>query len=52
MDNVSFRCSERIKQMCEAAGDKVIYLPPYSPRLNPIEEVFAELKAFGLATGL
>lgn len=25
---------------------KLVYLPPYSPDLNPIEEVFAELKAF------
>jgi transposase len=25
---------------------KLIYLPPYSPDLNPIEEFFAELKAF------
>jgi transposase len=46
MDNISFHRSEWIKQMCEAAGVKVIYLPPYSPRLNPIEEFFAELKAF------
>lgn len=32
--------------MCDAAGVKLFYLPPYSPRLNPIEEFFAELKAF------
>jgi transposase len=46
MDNASFYRSERIKQICEAVGVKLIYLPPYSPRLNPIEEFFAELKAF------
>tara|TARA_R110002060_G_scaffold57947_1_gene68089 strand:+ start:292 stop:600 length:309 start_codon:yes stop_codon:yes gene_type:complete len=28
------------------AGVKLVYLPPYSPDLNPIEEFFAELKAF------
>jgi transposase len=27
-------------------GVKLVYLPPYSPDLNPIEEFFAELKAF------
>lgn len=27
-------------------GSKYIFLPPYSPDLNPIEEFFAELKAF------
>lgn len=46
MDNASYHRSERIQQMCDAAGVKLLYLPPYSPRLNLIEEVFAELKAF------
>jgi len=32
--------------MCNEAGVKLVYLPPYSPDLNPIEEFFAELKAF------
>jgi len=32
--------------MCQDAGVKLIYLPPYSPDINPIEEFFAELKAF------
>lgn len=32
--------------MCSEAGVKLVYLPPYSPDLNPIEEFFAELKAF------
>jgi transposase len=46
MDNASFHHSGRIEQMCSKAGVKVVYLPPYSPDLNPIEELFAELKAF------
>jgi transposase len=46
MDNASFHHGERIQQMCDAAGVKLLYLPPYSPDLNPIEEQFAELKAF------
>jgi transposase len=32
--------------MCDNKGVKLMYLPPYSPDLNPIEEFFAELKAF------
>jgi transposase len=32
--------------MCYEAGVKLIYLSPYSPDLNPIEEFFAVLKAF------
>lgn len=46
MDNASFHHTERITQMCYEAGVKLVYLPPYSPDLNPIEEFFAELKAF------
>ena len=46
MDNVSFHHSERIERICSQAGVKLVYLPPYSPDLNPIEELFAELKAF------
>jgi transposase len=32
--------------MCADAGVKLLYLPPYSPDLNTIEEYFAELRAF------
>lgn len=46
MNNASFHHSGRIEQMCSQAGVKLVYLPPYSPDLNPIEELFAELKAF------
>jgi transposase len=46
IDNASFHRSERVEQMCHEAGVKLVYLPPYSPDLNPIEEFFAELKAF------
>lgn len=46
MDNASFHHSERIKQMCADAGVKLLYLPPYSPDLNPIEIFFGRLKAF------
>lgn len=46
MDNASFHHSERVAQLCSDAGVKLVYLPPYSPDLNPIEEFFAVLKAF------
>lgn len=46
MDNASFHRTKRITQICSEAGVKLVYLPPYSPDLNPIEEFFAELKAF------
>ncbi len=46
IDKASFHHSERIDQMCLDAGVKLVYLPPYSPDLNPIEEFFAELKVF------
>jgi transposase len=45
-DSASFHRTERIEQMCVEAGVKLLYLPPYSPDLNPIEEFFTELKAF------
>lgn len=46
MDNASFHHSDRIKQLYSDAGVKLLYLPPYSPDFNPIEEFFAELKAY------
>jgi transposase len=46
MDNASFHHTERIEQMCADACVKLMYLPPYSPNLNPIEKFFAERKAF------
>ncbi|TPR10100.1 RNase H family protein [Aspergillus niger] len=46
MDNAAFHHSERVEQLCSEKGVKLIFLPPYSPDLNPIEEFFAELKAF------
>ena len=46
MDNASFHHSERMQQMCDDAGVVLLYLPPYSPDLNPIEEFFGELKTY------
>ena len=46
IDNASFHHSDIIERLCAEAGVKLLYLPPYSPDLNPIEEFFAELKTF------
>ena len=46
MDNASIHHSAGVKQMCLDARVKLLFLPPYSPDLNPIEEFFAELKSF------
>jgi transposase len=34
-----------VRELIEERGCKLMYLPPYSPDLNPIEEAFAKLKA-------
>lgn len=44
MDNASFHKSPIIRELIESVGCKLIYLPPYSPDLNPIEHVWANLK--------
>ena len=46
MDNVSFHKSKRIKDLIEGSNNKILFIPPYSPDFNPIEEVFSELKSF------
>ncbi len=45
MDNLGSHKVAGVRQAIEAAGARVMYLPPYSPDLNPIEQVFAKLKA-------
>lgn len=44
MDNASFHKSAKTKELIEAAGCKLLYLPPYSPELNPIEKTWANIK--------
>ena len=45
MDNVSFHHHGRIAELIENRGCQLIYLPAYSPDLNPIEKGFSVLKA-------
>ncbi len=44
MDNLSTHKGERVKELVEERGCQLLYLPPYSPDLNPIEEAFAKIK--------
>ena len=44
MDNASFHKSCVVKELIAKAGCKLLYLPPYSPDLNPIEKFWANLK--------
>ena len=45
MDNAAFHKSEKTRELIEQAGNILIYLPPYSPDLNPIEKYWANLKS-------
>jgi len=44
MDNASFHKSQKTRDLIESVGCKVIFLPPYSPDLNPIEKFWANMK--------
>jgi transposase len=45
MDNLSSHKGPRVRALIEAAGATLLFLPPYSPDFNPIENGFAKLKA-------
>jgi transposase len=45
MDNLGSHKGAGIQAAIEAAGASLLYLPPYSPEFNPIENAFARLKA-------
>jgi transposase len=45
MDNLSSHKSPEIRPMIQAAGANLLYLPPYSPDLNPIEKMWSKVKA-------
>jgi transposase len=44
MDNASFHKSKNTKELIESVGCRLIFLPPYSPDLNPIEKFWANMK--------
>jgi transposase len=45
MDNLPAHKVGGVREMIEARGARLLYLPPYSPDFNPIEQAFAKLKA-------
>jgi transposase len=42
MNTLSARKGERVKELVESTGCKLLHLPPYSPDLNPIVEAFSK----------
>jgi transposase len=46
MDNLSAHKVAGIRELIQAQGAMLIYLPPYSPDLNPIEKAWSKFKQF------
>ncbi len=46
MDNLSAHKVAGIRQLIESRGAQLVYLPPYSPDLNPIEQAWSKFKQF------
>jgi transposase len=44
MDNLAVHKSAQARELVEAQGRELLFLPPYSPDLNPIEEAFSKMK--------
>jgi transposase len=44
MDNASFHKSQKTRELMKSVGCTLIFLPPYSPDLNPIEKFWANMK--------
>lgn len=44
IDNIGSHKGSRVRKLLKAAGIKLFFLPPYSPDLNPIEQMFSKLK--------
>ena len=45
MDNLTAHKGGRVRELIEGRGCELLYLPPYSPDFNPIEQAFSKLKA-------
>jgi transposase len=44
LDNLSAHKRDRVRELIEGRGCELLYLPPYSPDFNPIEEAFSKIK--------
>jgi transposase len=51
MDNLSSHKGARVKELIESAEGRLLYLPPYSPDLNPIEPAFSKFKQLVRSAG-
>jgi transposase len=45
LDNLAAHKGRRVRELVEEQGCELLYLPPYSPDLNPIEEAFSKIKS-------
>ncbi len=45
LDNLTAYKGDRVRELIERRGCELMFLPPYSPDLNPIEEAFSKIKA-------
>ena len=46
MDNLADHKGEKVRKLIEGSRCELLYLPPYSPDLNPIEEAISKVKGF------
>jgi transposase len=51
MDNLSSHKGVRVRELIESAGGRVLFLPPYSPDLSPIEPAFSKFKQLVRSAG-
>jgi transposase len=51
MDNLSAHKGQKVRELVEERGCQLLYLPPYSPDLNPIEQAFSKMKALMRKSG-
>ena len=51
MDNLSSHKGPLVKELIESAGARLLYLPPYSPNLSPIEPAFSKFKQLVRSAG-
>jgi transposase len=46
MDNLSAHKTQKVRELIEARGARLVYLPPYSPDFNPIERCWSKIKTY------
>jgi transposase len=51
MDNATFHKGKEMQEIIEKSGHILLYLPPYSPDLNPIEKKWAQAKNIRKTSG-